>query len=92
MVTHENDEPKRPQKFLMLFIIGFFMIFAGVIILVIAVVLSGGSANFGAIVFIGWFPIVIGIGPETTWIMLFAIILAVLRIIIFLISRREANV
>jgi len=73
---------------LLLFIIGFLIIFAGIIILIVAAMLSGGSMNFGAVIFIGPFPIVIGAGPEATWMVLFAIILAVLSIIMLLVSRR----
>lgn len=76
------------QKFFLLFIIGFFLIFVGIIILMVAAVLSDGSANFGAFIFIGPFPIVMGAGPEAPW-MIFAIILAVLSIIMFLVLRRE---
>ena len=77
------------QKCFLLFIIGFFLIFVGIIILMVAAVLSDGSANFGAFIFIGPFPIVMGAGPEAPWMILFAIILAVLSIIMFLVLRRE---
>jgi uncharacterized membrane protein len=89
---HINNESNRPQKFLILFVIGFFIIFVGIIILMVAVVLYGnGSVNFGAIIFIGPVPIVVGAGPEATWMVLFAIILAVLSIIMFLIIRRKID-
>jgi len=89
---HINDESNRPQKFLILFVIGFVIIFLGIIILMVAAVLHGqGSVNFGAIIFIGPVPIVVGAGPEATWMVLFAIILAVLSIIMFLITRREID-
>ncbi|MBE0520254.1 DUF131 domain-containing protein [Candidatus Bathyarchaeota archaeon] len=84
-----DDESSVFQKFFLLFIIGFFLIFVGIIILIVAAVLSDGSANFGAFIFIGPFPIVVGAGPEAPWMILFAIILAVLSIIIFLVLRRE---
>lgn len=84
-----NYASSRFQNFLILFIIGFSIIFAGIIILIVAAVLSGGSIDFGVFIFIGPFPIVVGTGPEATWMVLFAIILAVLSIIMFLILRRE---
>jgi uncharacterized membrane protein len=78
------------QKFLMLFIIGFFIIFLGIIILIIAAMVYGqGSANFGGVIFIWFIPIVFGVGPESKWIILFAIILAVLGIVMSLVMRRE---
>jgi uncharacterized membrane protein len=78
------------QKFLMLFIIGFCIIFLGIIILIIAAMVYGqGSANFGGVIFIWFIPIVFGVGPESKWIILFAIILAVLGIVMSLVMRRE---
>jgi len=77
------------QKFFLLFIIGFFLIFMGIILLIVATVLSNGSANFGAFIFIGPFPIIVGAGPEAPWMVLFAIILTVLSFIMFLVLRRE---
>ena len=78
------------QKLLLLFIIGSFMIFVGVILLMVAAVLYGkSSVSFGGLIFIGPFPIVVGAGSEATWIVLFAIVLAVLSVIMFLIIRRE---
>ena len=82
-------ESSRFQKFLLLFIMGFFMILVGIIILVVATAVHSGSANFGALILIGPFPIVVGFGPEATWVVLLAIILAVLSILIFLVLRRE---
>jgi len=89
---HINKERSIPQKFLILFILGFFIIFLGIIILMVAALLYGkGAVNFGAIIFIGPIPIIVGAGPEATWMILFAIILAVLSIIMFLIIRREID-
>ncbi|MGQ9545482.1 MAG: hypothetical protein ACUVQX_06820 [Candidatus Bathycorpusculaceae bacterium] len=80
----------RQQKFLMLVIIGFFIIFVGIIILIIAALVYGeGSANFVGIISIWFIPLVFGFGPESEWIVMFAIIIAVLSILMFLILRRE---
>jgi len=84
-----DDEPSKFQKFLVLFVIGFFMIFVGILLIVIAVIFGDSSVNFGALIFIGPFPIVVGTGPEAPWMVLFAIILTVLSIVMFLILRRE---
>lgn len=92
ILKHINKESNRPQKFLILFILGFFIIFVGIIILMVAALLYGeGSVNFGAIIFIGPIPIVVGAGPEATWMILFAIILAVISITMFLILRRKID-
>jgi len=87
---YANDKSSRPQKFLILLIIGFFIIFLGIIVLLVAAMLySEGSTNFGGVIFIWFIPIVFGAGPEATWMVIFAIILAVLSIIMFLILRKE---
>jgi len=84
-----NDKPSTSSKLLILFILGFFIILVGIIVLIVAALLYGeGSASFGGVIFIWFIPIVFGAGPEATWLILFAIILAVLSIIIFLILRR----
>jgi uncharacterized membrane protein len=85
-----NNKSNRHRKFLTLLIIGFLMIFLGSVIVMVATMLYGeGSANFGGVIFIWFIPIVFGAGPEATWMIVFAIILAVLSIIMFLIIRRE---
>jgi len=87
---YANDKSGRPQKFLILLILGFFIISLGIITLMVATMLYGEiSANFGGVIFIWFIPIVFGAGPEATWMIIFAIILAVLSIIMFLILRRE---
>ncbi|NWG10204.1 DUF131 domain-containing protein [Candidatus Bathyarchaeota archaeon] len=87
---HEGNESRGSQKFLVLFLIGFVMIFVGTTILVITALFFGGSTiSFGGVVFIGPFPIVIGVGPDADLMVLFATILAILSIVTFLILRRE---
>ena len=78
------------SRFLLLLILGFPIVIVGIILILIAAVLyGGGSANAGAVIFIGPFPIVIGAGPDVTWIVLFSIILAVLSVVMFLVMNRK---
>lgn len=78
------------SRILVLFVIGFFIVFVGIIIITAAAALSGGgSASFGGVIFIGPFPIVFGTGAQATWLILFAIILAALGIIVLLLMRRK---
>jgi len=91
IVMHTTNDANGFRKIMLLFILGFFIIFLGIIILVVAAVLSGGSTNFGALIFIGPIPIVIGAGPEATLMILLAIVLAVLAIIMFLVLRRKPD-
>jgi uncharacterized membrane protein len=78
------------SRFLLLLILGFAIVIVGIILILIAAVLyGGGSANAGAVIFIGPFPIVIGAGPDVTWIVLFSMILAVLSVVMFLVMNRK---
>jgi uncharacterized membrane protein len=71
-------------------VLGFVLVFIGIIVIFIAAVLfGGGSASAGAVIFIGPFPIVIGAGPDVTLIVLFSIILAVLSVVVFLVMNRR---
>jgi len=91
MGENRKIKPSYPQKFLMLWILGFVIMLIGIIILIItALFYSNGSTNVGGVIFIWFIPIVFGFGPEAAWTILFAIILAVLSLIIFLLLKREA--
>jgi uncharacterized membrane protein len=85
---YTHDEKHLFKKFLTLFIIGFFLIFLGIIILAVASLLSGGSVDVGGVIFIWFIPIVFGAGPNAFWMVVLAIILAFLSIIIFFTLRR----
>jgi len=90
--THETVEAgiTVSNKLFLFLILGFVLVFVGIAVIFIATVLSGGgSASAGAVIFIGPFPIVIGAGPDVTWIVLFSIILAVLSVVVFLVMNRR---
>jgi len=93
MAEEENNgEAFAFKRFIMLFIIGFIMIFVGVIILMVAAAIYGGrTASFGGIIFIGPIPIVFGAGPEVLLMVIVAIILAVLSIIMFFVFRKKVE-
>jgi uncharacterized membrane protein len=67
--------------------------FVGLILVAIAAIVSqGGSTSFGGIIFIGPIPIIFGAGPGAQWLILFAIILTVLSVIMFLNLRRKPGI
>jgi uncharacterized membrane protein len=77
-------------SFFLLLILGFALVIVGIVVILVAAVLfGGGSVSGGVVIFIGPFPIVIGAGPDVTWIVLFSIILAVLSIVVFLVINRK---
>jgi uncharacterized membrane protein len=86
----EKEENEWIKRFIILFFIGFLIILVGVIITVAAALLfSGGTAGIGGFILIGPFPIVFGAGPGAPWLALFAIILGILSIILFLVLWRR---
>ncbi|MEM2465688.1 MAG: DUF131 domain-containing protein [Candidatus Bathyarchaeia archaeon] len=90
--SRENVVNDWMRRFMMLFFIGFFIIFVGIIITVIAVLLFGeGAKSFGGFIFIWPIPIVFGAGPAATWLVLFAIILGILSVILFLVFWRKRS-
>jgi len=88
--TAEEGVTVSSRLFLFL-VLGFVLVFVGIIVLLIAAVLyGGGSASAGAVIFIWpFFPIVIGAGSDVTLIVLFSIILAVLGVVVFLVINRR---
>ena len=77
-------------RFFLLLILGFILVFVGIVVILIVTVFYGsGSVSGGAVIFIGPFPIVIGVGPDVTLMVLFSIILAVLSIVVLLVMNRR---
>ena len=90
--TAEPSDENVQRKFYVLFILGFSTMFVGLILVTIAAIASQrGSTGFGGIVLIGPVPIVFGLGLGAQWLILFAIILAVLTVIMCLRLRRKPN-
>lgn len=85
----EQTETKWFKRFLALFFAGFLIILLGMVLLVASAFWAGtGTANIGGVIFIWFFPIVFGTGPEAHWLILLAIVLAVLGITLFLVMRK----
>ena len=76
------------SRFFNLIILGIALIFVGIVVVVVASVVLG-SGSFGAVIFIGPFPIVFGLGPNATWLILIGIILSVVSVIIFVVMNRR---
>lgn len=74
-----------PSRFFML---GFVMIVIGVSLIMVASIYSKGlGVSGGAVFFIGPIPIILGYGPYSIWIIMFAVILTILAIAFFIILR-----
>jgi len=83
-------EQRATPRVLILFFTGFAIVFVGILLLIIAAILySDSSTSFGAVIFIGPIPIVIGAGQQAPWMILFATILTLISILMFLITRKQ---
>ena len=89
----ENEEHMAMSSFpLTLFLIGLFLMFAGVIVLIASALLSGNeTVSGGAIIFIGPIPIVLGAGPHALLAVVVAAVLTVIGFVIFLWMRRQGS-
>jgi uncharacterized membrane protein len=70
-------------------ILGIALVLIGIVVLVVASLVLGGSGSVGVVIFIGPFPIVFGSGPNADWLILIGIILAVLSIVLFWVMNRR---
>jgi len=69
---------------LRLFLIGFFLMFAGIVVLIVAAVLQGDMSASGAlIIFIGPIPIILGAGSNASFALLLAVILTIVGFVVF---------
>jgi LPXTG-motif cell wall-anchored protein len=68
----------------------FAMVFIGMILMMIASFTQGhGSTSGGAIILVGPIPIILGSGPESTWMILLAAMITVIALAAFLLTRRK---
>jgi uncharacterized membrane protein len=65
------------------------LVFVGLVILVVASLVFGGSGSVGGIILIGPIPIVFGAGHDASWLIVISIILAVLSLVLFLVMNRR---
>jgi len=74
-----------------IFFASFAMIFVGMILMMISSFTKGqGITSGGAVILIGPIPIILGGGPESTWLILLAAIITVMALVAFLIAKRKA--
>jgi uncharacterized membrane protein len=74
---------------LKLFLLGFALIFAGMIFLIASSILYGNvQTTTGVVIFVGPIPIILGSGPYSIFAILLATILTILGIVFFLLLRK----
>jgi len=89
MATQAAEETLVSATLFRLLFLGFFLMFVGVIVLIVAAVLQGGAGVSGAlVVFIGPIPIILAAGPYAILAVLLAVVLTIAGFIVFLLLRK----
>jgi uncharacterized membrane protein len=66
------------------------LVFIGMIVMMIAsFTQSHGQTSGGAVILIGPIPIILGSGPESTWLIALAAIITMIALVVFLLARRK---
>jgi uncharacterized membrane protein len=77
------------NKLLILLLVGFAVLIAGIIIVIISSIFGSASTSVGGVIFIGPFPIVFGAGPDAIWLIVISIVIAVTMFVLFFAMRRR---
>lgn len=74
-----------------LFFLGFVLMFAGIVLMMVSASLYGTlTVSGGAVIFIGPIPIILGVGPYSFLAILLATALTIIWLIFFLTLRKKA--
>jgi uncharacterized membrane protein len=73
-----------------IFLASLALIFIGMVVMAIASFTQGhGTTSGGAVILIGPIPIILGSGPESSWLILLAAIITVIALVMFLLARTK---
>ena len=85
-----EQEESRSSLPIRLFLFGFLLIFAGVIVIMASAFLSdGANVSGGAIIFVGPIPIILGAGTDAFLAIILATVLTVIGFIMFFWIRKQ---
>jgi len=90
------DAPEVRKTFLSgfswIFLASFALIFIGMVVMMIASFTQGhGTTSGGAVILIGPIPIILGSGPESSWLILLAAIIIAIMLLASLLARRKMH-
>ncbi len=91
MLTEDNEDAgfDVSNKILWLLLLGITLVFVGIIVIVAASVIFGGSGSVGGVILIGPIPIVFGAGPESWLLIVLGIIITIVSIVSFWIMNKR---
>jgi uncharacterized membrane protein len=88
----EQQEEASSNLPLKLFLFGFLLMFAGVVVLVASALLEGdGTVSGGVVIFVGPIPIILGAGPYASLAIVSAAILTIIGFVMFLYLRKRVS-
>ncbi len=79
------------SRLLSILLLGIALVFVGVAVLVVALVVFGGSDSVGGVIFIGPIPIVFGAGSNAGWLIVVSVILTIVSVVLFLVLGRHVK-
>jgi len=86
-----EQEQESPSSLPMrLFLLGFLLVFAGVVVIMVSALLGGnGTVSGGAVIFVGPIPIILGAGPDAFLAIIIAAVLTLIGYVVFFWMRRQ---
>jgi len=73
-----------------IFFASFALVLIGMVVMMIASFTQGqGQTSGGAVILMGPIPIILGSGPESTWLVALAVIITIIALVVFLLTRRK---
>jgi uncharacterized membrane protein len=90
-VMETEGEQESPSSLPMkLFLLGFLLMFAGVVVIMASALLEGdANVSGGAVIFVGPIPIILGSGPNAFLAVILAAVLTIIGFIVFLWMRKQ---
>ena len=87
-----EQEESRSSLPTRLFLFGFLLVFAGVIVIMASAFLSGdANMSSGAIIYVGPIPIILGAGTDAFLMIILAAVLTVIGFIVFFWIRKQSR-
>jgi len=77
------------SRFRIILFFGFTLVVLGLIVILMATAFNGSATSFSGFIFIGPFPILIGLGPDWNWLVAIGVAIAALSIGLFVIMQRR---
>jgi uncharacterized membrane protein len=72
-----------------IFFASFALVFIGMVMMIASFSQGHEATSSGVVILIGPIPIILGSGPESTWLIALAVIITIIALVVFLFTRRK---